>query len=258
MEQSYVLYCILQYSPRPERFEYVNVGVVVVDSDRRMVVKRSLADFTGVRRFSNDPSASFIRDALEDFSDRVAHDLSRYGKEVSADRFNSNRAGIFRITPVMPALGSDLAGVADKLFDDLVTIRSQRKKGERVSARLAVELRRSGVLSLLQKNPAPVKIAKWGVELRADYGYQNGAYNLIDSARFDDPERGLAEAGKRILEGRALSETLEHRLIVVGEFGDQPKTVVNDLRDEFSDAGAKLYALDEVGLLAEEIRRTAH
>lgn len=258
MQDSYVLYSIVQYSPRPERFEYLNVGVIVVDPQRHLAAKRFLIDVSRVRRFSNDPSPLFIRNALEDFSDRVTYEMSRRGADLSAERFNSGRAGIFRITPLMPVAGADLGQIAEKLFGELVSDAPHRRRAERVGTQLTKGLRRFGVLSLLQKNPAPVKIEKWGVDLRADYGYQNGAYNLIDSARFDDPERGLAEAGKRILEGRALAETLEHRLIVVGEFGNQPETIVRGLKEEFADAGAKLYSMEEVDLLAEEIRLTAH
>jgi hypothetical protein len=96
------------------------------------------------------------------------------------------------------------------------------------------------------------------VNVQADYGYQNGVYNLIDAARFDNPQRGLAEAGKRVLEGKALSEMLGKRLIVVGEFGAQSDRFVENLRDDFESVGAKLFRLEEVDELSDEIRRTAH
>lgn len=258
MRESYSEYCILQYSPRPERFEYLNVGVIVVDRRRQISVPRFLKDVARIRRSGGDLSGSFILAALEDFTSHLTDKLMRLGGNLTVEGFNSKNVGIFRITELMPVLGADLGEVADKLFDDLVAIQPHRSKGERVGTRLTFGLRQAGVLSLLERNPDPVLIEKWGVSLRADYGYQNGAYNLIDSARFDDPERGLAEAGKRVLEARALAEGLEHRLIVVAEFGEQSPAVVRSLKEEFLDAKATLYSIEEVGLLSEEIRRTAH
>ena len=121
-----------------------------------------------------------------------------------------------------------------------------------------LDVTNESVLQFLQKRPKAVLIEKWGVNIKADYGYQNGVYNLIDAARFDDAERGLAEAGKRVLEGRALADTGAHRLVVVGDFGDQSENYVSNIREELSVAGAKLFTIDEVQNLAEEIRRAAH
>ena len=258
MNDNSMFYSIVQFSPRPERFEFVNVGVLVFDRPHARFVSRLSGDFARVRKFFDDASPSFLKMALQDFAERVEYEFGKSRFEISSDEFNAKRSGIFQITPVLPVAGNDLEKIADGLFVDLVEAKAQHKRAARINTRLTAAFRDAGVLPLLQKRPKAVLIEKWGVNIKADYGYQNGVYNLIDAARFDDAERGLAEAGKRVLEGRALAETLEHRLVVVGDFGDQPEAYVHNIKEEFADARAKLFTLDEVHVLADEIRRTSH
>lgn len=258
MNDNSMSYSIVQFSLRPERFEFVNVGVLVFDRRSARVVSRLSSDFARVRKFFEDASPSFLKMALLDFAERVEYEFGKKNFEISAAEFNSKRAGIFQITPVLPVAGTDADKVVAGLYSDLVEAKSQNKRVQHINTRLTEAFREVGVLPLLEKRPKAVLIEKWGVNIKADYGYQNGVYNLIDAARFDDAERGLSEAGKRVLEGRALAETLEHRLVVVGDFGDQPESYVSNIREELVDAGAKLFTLNEVSILADEIRRTAH
>ncbi len=258
MNGNNLFYSIVQFSPRPERFEFVNVGVLVFDKVQGLVKHKISTDFGRVKKIFGDGSPSFLKMALQDYCDRVEYEFGRREFNISSVEFNSKSAGMFQITPILPIMGKNAEDVASTLFYDLVEAKIKNKKVERVSTHLTAAFRSAGVLSLLQKRPKAVRIEKWGVSIKADYGYQNGVFNLIDAARFDDPERGLSEAGKRVLEGRALAETLEHRLVVVGEFGDQTIHFVESLKEEFRQANAKLYTLNEVDILAKEIRRTAH
>lgn len=259
MDAMRLFYSIIQFSPFPERFEYVNAGVVVLESRSGRVVVKLADDMARVRRVFGDINATFLKGALHDFAQRVVFHFSKPVISASAvEDFNSRRAELFRLTQLNAVAGDFPDVVAEKLFDDLVAWRGNAKKIERVNTLLTSAFRDAGVLPLLDKRPDPVRIEQYGVSIQADYGYQNGVYNLIDAARFDNPQRGLAEAGKRVLEGKALNEMLGRRLIVVAEFGAQPDRFVDNLRDDFEGVGAKLFRLEEVDELAQEIRRTAH
>lgn len=260
MEPINMLYSIVQFSPYPDRFEYVNVGVFVFDSVHRRSSMKLLGDFSRVRKFFGEINATFLRDALHDFSDRVNQRFrkSNMTSQNHIDDFNSRRADLFRLTSLNAVAGSEVDLIANKLFAELVAWDSLPKKLERVDTLLTNAFRDAGVLSLLDKRPEPIHLHHYGVTLQADYGYQNGKYNLIDAARFDSPQRGLAEAGKRVLEGKALSEMMGKRLIVVGDFGSQPDRFVDHLRDDFERVGSKLFRLEEVDELSAEIRKTAH
>jgi Protein of unknown function (DUF3037). len=258
MEAIRMLYSIIQFSPFPERFEYVNVGVVVVDGRNKVAIKIT-DDVSRVKKLFGEINASFLKSALHDFSQRAVLYLSRQEAEYArAEEFNSKRADLFRLTPLNAVAGNKADIVAERLFGELVAWRANAKKVERINTLLTSAFQEAGVLSLLDKRPAPVHIDLYGVDVQADYGYQNGVYNLIDAARFDSPHRGLAEAGKRILEGKAISEMLGKRLIVVGDFGTQSDRVVDNLRSDFEGVGAKLFRLEEVDELSDEIRRALH
>lgn len=259
MESLKLFYSIIQFSPFPERFEYVNAGVVVFEVRKGKVIVKLADDLSRIKKFFGDINRTFLKSALHDFSQRVMLHFSR--PEIAAiliDEFNSKRADLFRLTPLNAVAGDQPDAVANKLFNELVAWHTQSNKIERINALLTNAFRDAGVLSLLDKRPEPVHIEQYGVNVQADYGYQNGVYNLIDAARFDSPQRGLAEAGKRVLEGKALSEMLGKRLIVVGDFGSQPDRFIANLRDDFESVGAKLFRLEEVAKLSEEIRLTAH
>lgn len=258
MEALRLLYSIVQFSPFPERFEYVNVGVVVFEAQGKVVVKLA-DDFSRAKKFFGEINATFLKGALHDFSQRVVFHFSRPAiTSTRIDDFNAKRADLFRLTSLNAVSGSRPDAVAEKLFNELVAWHAHSKKIERINTLLTSAFREAGVLSLLDKRPDPVHIEQYGVNVQADYGYQNGVYNLIDAARFDNPQRSLAEAGKRVLEGKALSEMLGKRLIVVGEFGSQPDRLVDNLRSDFESVGAKLFRLEEVDELSAEIRRTSH
>lgn len=259
MDALKLFYSIIQFSPVPDRFEYVNAGVAVFDVDNGDISFKIADDLSRVRKFFGEINSIFLKSALHDFAERVKYHFARTGASVSSvDEFNSKRADLFRLTPLNSVAGFEPAMVADKLFRELVAWDAHPKKIERINTVLTSAFREAGVLQLLDKRPEPVLIEQYGVSIQADYGYQNGVYNLIDSARFDTPSRGLAEAGKRVLEGKALREQLAKRLIVVAEFGSQADSFADNLREDFERVGAKLFKMDEVDDLAEEIRRTAH
>ncbi|SFB11178.1 Protein of unknown function [Rhizobium sp. NFR07] len=255
MEPMNLLYSIVQFSPFPERFEYINVGVVVFDTSRGKVDLRLAEDLSRVKKLFGEINTTFFKSALHDFAQRVSHHFSQLdASSMRIEEFNAKRMDLFRLTDLNAVAGQTVAVVVEKLFRELVTWHSQSKKTERINTMLTSAFKEAGVLALLDRRPAPVHIDQYGVNVQADYGYQNGVYNLIDAARFDTPQRGLAEAGKRILEGKALSETLDKRLIVVGDFGTQPDRFIENLRNDFEKAGAKLFRLEEVDLLSDEIR----
>ncbi|MGV2069682.1 MULTISPECIES: DUF3037 domain-containing protein [Rhizobium/Agrobacterium group] len=259
MDEMKLFYSIVQFSPFPERFEYVNAGVVVFESRQGKVFIKITDDFSRLKKIFGDINVTFLKSALHDFSQRVVLNFSHPAIASKwVHDFNSKRADLFQLTPLNAVAGNHVYDVAEKLFNELVAWHPSSKKVERINTLLTDAFRETGVLPLLDKRPEPVHIAQYGVNVQADYGYQNGVYNLIDAARFDNPQRNLAEAGKRILEGKALSEMLGKRLIVVAEFGDQPENFVSNLRNDFESVNAKLFRLDEVEHLAREIRQAAH
>ena len=81
---------------------------------------------------------------------------------------------------------------------------------------------------------------------------------MIDAARFEPAEEGLAEAGKRALEGRALAGSLNNRLVAIGDFGDQPNDFFEAIRDDLERASTKLYRMDDLRPFADSVRLHVH
>lgn len=256
MNEKYHSYSIVQYSSHPERYEYVNVGVVVFNRSGGCF-HRVISDFSRVKKVFEDVSVSILKDALYDFTVKICS-LIEEGRLSSAEEFNSKRIGPFRLTPVMPFAGADLASSVDILYQKLVLNRVQKKRAIRASVKLSHALKDSGVYSLVEPKPQEVIIPRYGVKIKADFGYQNGKYNLIEAARFDKNEKGLSEAGRRVLEGKALQEITGYKLVVVGDFSDQSENIIDNFREDLDRVGVSLYSMDEVPLLAQHIRETAH
>lgn len=254
MSKSRASYAILQYSPQPERFEAVNVGVVVFDRTKQRVMSKISEDLSRVKRLYKDVNKVFVREAIADFVLRLEYEFSAASNPRALEVFRDKRSNNFSLTPIVPVIGEDLDEQLAEFFVELVGEPVRAPRSERVSSKLRSALRSEGVIQLLDKRPEPVSIERYGVFLRPEYGFQNGHYNLVDAARFDSPDQGLAEAGKRALEGRALAESLNNRLVVIGDFGDQPKDFYEAIRDDLERASTKLYRLDDLGAFAQSVR----
>ena len=251
-------YAIVQYSPQPERFEAVNVGVVVFDHLKRVVLSRLSVDVSRVKRLSKDVNKVFVVNALSDFVSRLEYEFLRSESLQELQAFREKRSNNFNLTPIVPVIGDNLNDQLESLFLDLVGEPHKKQRSERVSSKLRSALKSEGVIQLLDKRPKPVSIERYGVLLRPEYGFQNGHYNLIDAARFDSAEEGLAEAGKRALEGRALAESLNNRLVVIGDFGDQPNDFFEAIRDDLERASTKLYRMDDLASFSVSVRQHCH
>ena len=258
MNKSRASYAIIQYSPQPERFEAVNVGVVIFDHSKNQIISRLSSDVARLKRLHKDINKAFVLTAMSDFVSRVEYEFAKSDGVERLRVFREKRSNNFGLTPIVPVLNDNLNDELQALFVDLVGDTLKSSRSERISTKLRSALKSEGVIQLLDKRPEPVSIERYGVFLKPEYGFQNGHYNLIDAARFDSSEQGLAEAGKRALEGRAIAESLNNRLVVIGDFGDQPNGFYEAIRDDLNRAKTKLYRMDDLKFFAETVRQQLH
>lgn len=248
-------YCIIQFSARPDRHEFINVAVLVLDKSSQVYSHLQLESFE--RKVFAEFSTGFLKAGIDDFASRIADDF-RSG-QLKPSSLNKKSAGVFRVTELYPVMNLSIHEALEELFNEFVAPNFDATRGPRPSTMLSSALSSEGVLELVESRPAPVHLDTLDYEFQADFGFQNGVMNLIKSARFDDSERALREAGRTLIQGRALEQVAGNRLIVVGEFGDLSDKFVSGIRDEFKNSPAKLFAMNEVAELADEIRvATAH
>lgn len=243
-------YSIVQYCADPERLEVLNVGVLLIDPKYQRVHLKFADKFDRIQRVFGGVNRVFLNNLLSNLEDRIRVEL-QHG---TLDRFFESRSNVLRFTPVLPVLEGNLEVEIQKLYDDLVGQGSQGKRRLRVSTRVKQNLDRIGILPFLDRKPSPVHLDRYDIVIKPEYGFQNGKYNLIDIARFDQSADGLAEAGQRALEGRAVSELLGKKLNVIGDFENTSEDFFIAIREDLKRAEVDLYRLDDLSGLAKRVR----
>ena len=170
MNKSHASYAILQYSPQPERFEAVNVGVMIFDHVKKRVISRVSNDLSRVKRLYKEVNKVFVLNAIGDFVSRVEHEFASAKSLQELQLFREKRSNNFHLTPIVPVISDDLDDQLSELFLDLVGDPIKAPRSERVSSKLRSALRSEGVMQLLDKRPEPVSIERYGVFLRPEYG----------------------------------------------------------------------------------------
>ncbi|MFP4405029.1 hypothetical protein, partial [Rhodosalinus sp.] len=167
-------------------------------------------------------------------------------------RFQLMRSNNVRLTPMMPSFGRDGEAEVQRLFEELVGVAPRQPRRTKVSIRLKRELKRLDVLKMFDQNPESISLPRYSLILRPDLGIRREVYNVISAARFDDPERGIEQAGKHALEGRAVHKNLGMKLVVVGDFGEQPVDYFEAIREDLQQANTALYRMDNLEKLAQD------
>lgn len=266
MECPQGLYALLQFSPRPERFEFVNVGVVLWIPAREFLEFKFSSGYKRVERlFGRDleHSGDYFEILKRAFESRLVLEL----KNKSPDRINEfsrTRANCFRMSQLQPIKLSENPGIdLRRLFNDLVGEEKPAKpRGPKARTKLKEKLEAASVTNLLEHNPRAVELPQ-GVKIEAQYGYQNGAYNLIEAVKLSmDPDNILREASKRAIEGQWLALHGRHlndpkRLVVVGDFTNIDAVLYDAIDKMMLDHQAKLYRMDFLEPLVEDIKKNA-
>jgi hypothetical protein len=262
MEGGNGFYAILQFSLVPERFEFVNVGIVLFIPARKLVIVKISRSKKRVEKvFGKQPStfASYFQAMVSGFANRI---LVEFKNEVSipmVQKFGDLRANSMRVSPVMPISISDPETDAAVLFKTLVGEDVHEIRRPRIATELREKFERAGIIGLVDE-PEPIEIDETGILITAPFGYQNGHYNLIDPVRFgSNSDRSFKEASKRAIIGQMLSRSKNgKKLIVVGDFSDKlGKGFFDTVSDIIYMHSGILYRMDNLQPLLEDIRRNA-
>lgn len=257
-------YALAQISPAPERFEFVNFGVLLFLPAQRMMLSRFSSDPRRMRAVFGSGARDVLELGAESLQSRLEA-LVYAGAGVSElEAFARNRVNEVRLSGFLPVFIDDAAAVVDRLFAELVLPHVARAARRPRMARVLKEaFSDAAVLDLLQSSPPIIHDPQTGLKIKASFGYQNGAFNLIEGLRVDeDPAETAAQAGLRAIEGRVLrrlgEETgLARHLVVVGDFASGPSALYDDLADSLERDGVTLRRLDQLAPLYKDIRLQA-
>lgn len=263
MERKGGKYALIQFSPVPERMEFLNVGILLIVPELRYVgIKLSQSNARVERVFGRQPHA-YLDVAKESFEHRLRAELSGSFDEERLSLFARKRANDIRLSPIMPLVVSDPESDLERLFAELVGKEAQQPRQPRIRRKLQEAFVKNRVEHYLEK-PEEISLPEYGLKISAPYGYQNGCYNLIDGMRIpENVSDGLREVGKKAIEGNLLWKHFsdlngnKKRLVVVGDFSKQSNEFYHAVEDQIRDANMKIYRLDNLRPLFEDIEKNA-
>lgn len=257
-EESRLVYSVLQYGADASRLEFLNVGVVLLNKKTGQLWLKTDVNKDRLKSlFGAAPSPS-VTELIEDFGDRIRAEFSLQGDSKSLGMISNRLHNSLRLTEPRVYLGASTDEGIELLAQRFLSRVAKPQRATKVSVRLKNAFDSVGVLDKLDRSPEPVLVPGYNAQLRVPFGYKNGRYNLVDAARFDEPERAKEEVGKRLIEAKAIKSTLDYALCIVGDFGEQPRSLSDTVKEDLGDFGADVYRWDEIGLLADKIRKEAH
>lgn len=255
-------YALLQFSPVPDRFEFVNIGVVLFAPDRHDVRVKFSSGWKRVEKLFGKQERGNLNVIRDSFKQRLRLEFSEPFSREKLERFAKSRANNLRMSNILPIVIEHEPDVElAELFKSLVGEDENSQRLPRVADELKKKFERAGVDKLLQK-PEPIELPQ-GVTIEAPYGYQNGSFNLIDPVRLvGEPEEALAQASKRAIEGQWLLQYSKEcrrkkKLIVVGDFTGQQSPFVDAVHGMMKQHEVDLYDLRDIDPLVADIREHA-
>ncbi|MDF2494240.1 DUF3037 domain-containing protein [Sphingomonas sp.] len=257
MEHHQGKYALVQFCPVPERLEFLNIGLVLIVPGLHFVGVRFARGHSRIDRVFGRQPKSYLNAIKHSFESRLRSELWRSPTGAGFEEFVQKRANDIRVSRLLPVQVSDAEADFDRLFDELVGEEDPVVREPRVRRKLRDAFRKHKVEQFLE-SPEEVDLPEYGLKVSVPYGYQNGCYNLIDGMRVpSNVSDGLREAGKRSMEGGLIWRHFEQgqckRLVVVGDFSQQPNAFYHAVKEQFDASHVRLHRLDDMRPLLNDI-----
>jgi hypothetical protein len=243
--------------------EFLNVGVVLAVPEAEFIGVRFAESHGRIDRFFQHSQSSFLQHAKQGLARRLALEFSKGFQIEALESFAAKRANELRVSPFLPIAVDEPQIALDRLFYELVGEDKVHNRRPRMARVLKEAFVKASIFGLVEEKPDPVELPELGISIKAPFGYQNGAYNLIDGMQFSaDPGEALEKAGKRALEGALLWKQSQRdgpqkRLVVVGDFSGKPNSFYDAVGEQLEKSHVRLYRLDHIGPLVEDITQNA-
>jgi len=264
MERYQGHYALVQFSPVPERLEFVNIGLILLVPELDFVGIRLARGQRRVERIFGRQSKSYLDAVKSSFKSRLSAEARNLLDKERFQDFASKRANQVRLSRLLPiSVSHDAQLNFDALFEELVGDDERLPREPRIRRRLREAFKMNRVEQYLEQ-PEEIELPKYGMKVNVPYGYQNGCYNLIDGMRLPPKvSEGLREAGKRAMEGSLIWKSFEgsperKRLVVVGDFTEQSNEFFNAVKEQFQSSHVRLHRLDDMRALLNDIVQNAN
>lgn len=264
-------YSLIQYCPDSSRLEAANIGVLLFCPEIKFLKARisepeaRIRQFFGMRK-DDDRKINALKKAIEE---RLKREQDWFKDLHDLEAFISTRANALQITLPRPMKVQDPERELEELFEELV--RKPVKKGLREISPGLKPIREA--LSQTFADPEvkrrlreriTVEVPALRRPLTVPYGFQNGAFNLIQPVSFPAKQRDalVNRACVLAVEGHSIAthrhpEFGDLRLVVVGQISPEQRESESTVRDIFAENDVRYFSVAELPVLRQEIVATA-
>jgi hypothetical protein len=256
-------YRVLRYTPNLVRDEWINIGVMLEDGERRLLHTRIIeepGEFARVRRLHPHADQDWLRGLQRDWGAQFSG--PGIAPATVLDKLENSLSNLLQFSPPRAVLAEDFDAELDRLYRDHVAP-PPRAAGHAglfantrawIRARLSDVFRRHHILHRMKKSVSLGEFTQLGDPLRIDYSYRrNGMHGYIHALSLArDPAQakvlaytfGAIRARQPHSEFTAITET--------------PASADNP-RDQFvvrlfAESGMEMVALSQVEKFAADLR----
>lgn len=182
-------YQVVRYMPNVIRDEWVNIGVVLFDTESGRVLRRLMeepGDFARVRRLHPQADENLLRRLPEEFEALLAGGNGSGLKEL--ERLSQTLSNAVQFGPQKGLLAEDLDAELDRLYHDHVEPPRYDRRSEDLSTRNAIRtranqvFRSTGIWTRLDRRVRVEEFTFAGDPFRLDYAYRrNGTRGFVQA-----------------------------------------------------------------------------
>ena len=264
MDVSKGYYCVVQFIPDLSRAESANIGVLLFVPERQFFAVRLARDNARVRHFFGVAGDDLKRltEFKRSFAKRVEVERLSLESVEQLNKFIDTRANQIQLTSPRFIKVDDCKSKVDSLFQELVGGETRKRDRVKLEEKLQKRFESAGVSNRVETN-VPVHVPVLARDITVPFGYQNGAFNLLQPVRFhaESTEININRACKYSIEGQSLQNTpdAERGLLsfnVLGSFKSKGDESIKIVRRVLKENDVRLFTESEMPNLIDEIRRT--
>lgn len=264
MSPSKGYYSLIQYCPDLMLGEVANVGVLLFCPERGFLKAVTIGNNSRIIRIFGSEGHDWdrINTLKKGLEERLSRQASEMRTPEDLQQFIATRANLFQVTTPRPMKVINPEEDLEALFLQVFGVPVKREAKKSFRKFVGERLLRPGLESKVIQD-IKVTVPALGKNVDIPYGYQNGRFNLINPVRFEaaDPEQSAINACKYAVEGKSLFDHPDPdygdlQLLIVGKFRPKDDETPKRVKRVFEDFGVRLFRVDQLNQLADEIRRT--
>lgn len=268
-------YALIQYCPDLSRLETANIGVLLFCPELNFLkaqtseIKSRVLNFFGLTKKERTRIESFAESIVE----RLKTERKSFQTLEDLERFIATRANAIQITAPRPMKVYEPEKDLQQLYEELV-IKVEKKQDEalmldktnepirKIEQKISQVLENQDVRQFIRKD-ASIEVPALHKKITVPFAFQNGHFNLIKPVYFESKRQDtlIKEACVYAVEGHSIARHSDpdygdSRLMIVGQLAQEKKSAQDVVKNILSENEVRLFSLDELNELHNEILTT--